>query len=179
MIHDTEDLLQALDLKWHLVQIQTNWKLEPCFMPMESHAASPSTIASSSTVTPPSAMTSPLPVTSLSTMSSPSPVTSPSHLPNDKNVVCEPTVTSENSLNDLVQSDEATNPAAEDFDNHNQNAAGTFFIPAVSSEDRAPAPKAHCDYVSLLYYNTRSIVHKVDELIDIWSSAEPRHCMYC
>ena len=29
-------------------------------------------------------------------------------------------------MNDLVQSDEATDPAAEDFDSHDQNAAGTF-----------------------------------------------------
>ena len=41
-------------------------------------------------------------------------------------MIFEPRVTSEGSVNDLVQSDEATDPAAEDFDNHDQNAAGTF-----------------------------------------------------
>ena len=42
-----------------------------------------------------------------------------------------------------------------------------LFIPAMSSGDRVPAAhvKSHCDYVRLLYFNTRSIVHKVDELI--------------
>ena len=37
----------------------------------------------------------------------------------------------------------------------------------MSSGDRAPAAhvKSHCDYIRLLYFNTRSIVHKVHELI--------------
>ena len=39
----------------------------------------------------------------------------------------------------------------------------------MSSGDRAPATlvKSHCDNIRLLYYNTRSIVRKVDEWIAI------------
>ena len=54
-------------------------------------------------------------------------MTSPSHLPNDENVMqCEPRVTSEDSINDLVHGDEVTDSATGDIGNHDWNAVGTF-----------------------------------------------------
>ena len=89
-----------------------------------------------------------------------------STLQNDKNVMpSEPSATSEAFVNDLVQRDEVGDPVAGDIDSQDQNV----FIPAMSSGDRALATlvKSYCENIGLLYYNTRSIVCKVNELIAI------------
>ena len=36
VIHDSEDALQALESNWDWIHVQTNWKLEPCYKPVES-----------------------------------------------------------------------------------------------------------------------------------------------
>ena len=38
VLHDKEEILKALDAKWNLVEVQTSWKLEPCFMSATMHS---------------------------------------------------------------------------------------------------------------------------------------------
>ena len=40
VIHDSEESLQALEPNYNLVNVQINWKLEPCYKSMESHSTS-------------------------------------------------------------------------------------------------------------------------------------------
>ena len=36
MLHDEESTLSDLENKWTSVEVQTSWKLEPCFQPVTS-----------------------------------------------------------------------------------------------------------------------------------------------
>ena len=75
-------------------------------------------------------------------------------------------VTTEACPCDLAWKDVVVHPAVGVNDNQDWNDKGTAII---SSGDRVPVPpaKAHCDYSRLLYYSTRTIVSRVDELIVI------------
>ena len=37
-LNDKEEILKSLDAKWNLVEVQTSWKLEPCFMSATMHS---------------------------------------------------------------------------------------------------------------------------------------------
>ena len=52
VIHDSEESLQALEENWGSVHVQTNWKLEPCYKPMDSdNSTQPSTLPPPTTPT--------------------------------------------------------------------------------------------------------------------------------
>ena len=40
VIHDSEEALQSLESNWDLVNVQTNWKLEPCYKPLGPQSSS-------------------------------------------------------------------------------------------------------------------------------------------
>ena len=46
ILRDSEGSLKELENSWELIQLQTNWKIEPCFMPATGDTPSPSDPAS-------------------------------------------------------------------------------------------------------------------------------------